>query len=1579
MTHRVTSRADSRTGLAAILAGLLAVAVLALVPVSAASAAGDPCGADGNKIACENSLPGTPKSVWDVQGSGAADIQGFSTDISVDVGHRIDFKIDTDATAYGITIYRTGYYNGAGAREIATVTPSASLPQVQPQCITDAATALYDCGNWAVSASWDVPSTAVSGVYVARLQRVDNGHASLITFIVRDDSSHSDIVFQTSDPTWQAYNLYGGADFYSGGAAGRAYKVSYNRPITTRDGAGGRDFFFANEYPAVRFLERNGYDVSYIAGVDTDRAGALLQNHRVFLSVGHDEYWSKAQRANVEAARDAGVNLQFLSGNEAYWKTRYEPSADASGTAYRTLVCYKETWANAKIDPSDEWTGTWRDPRLAPTGKGGGRPENQLTGTQFQSNHDDLAVTVSAEEGKLRLWRDTGLDALPAGTTQALAPHTIGYESDEDVDNGFRPAGLIRLSTTTGATPESLQDFGNTVQPGTTTHHLTMYRASSGALVFSTGSIQWSWGLDSVHDDAVTPSPPDARMQQAQVNVMADMGVQPATLMPGLVAATKSTDTTAPTVTIDSPAAGSIQANGSQVTVTGTASDVGGRVAGVEVSTDGGQSWSAATGAGTWSFTYVQHGLGSTAVQARAMDDSANTGAPVTRSFDVRCPCSVLGATVPQVPAANDPGAVELGLRFIPQVDGFVTGVRFYKGAGNTGSHVGSVWSPAGQRLAQVTFSGESATGWQAATFSSAVPVSAGQAYTVSYTAPNGNYAVQLSAFAYRGVSAPPLSVEGGLGSGAAGVFGSPGLFPASTFQKASYFVDPVFTTADSSPLVVTNQWPLPGTSSVPASTTVTAKFSRALSAAGPNVTVKDQSGTNVPGTTGYDSATRVATFTPTNPLGGLVTYTVTVAGTDLEGGGVTSGGSWQFTTARPPGVPGVCPCTLFDESLLPTVLDSAESTPVTLGVRFSSSQAGTITGLRFYKGPNNTGVHTGSLWAMDGTELAQGTFAGESTSGWETLTFAQPYPIAADTEYVVSYRSPTGSFSLTPNAFAAADLSRAPLRVAPNSGAYTYAGGFPGFTSASNYLVDPVFAPPPPPLSIASQDPAPGAVNVPRATPVTVTFSDPVRPGATMTATQQPSGTSIAGTTALDATGTRLVFTPSALMPPDTDIRVSLSGVTSVAGANLAPQAWTFHTRAPDPGASQSLFGDYLPTVASAPESSPVELGTAFSASKTGTVTAIRFFKAADNLGVHTGSLWSATGTRLATVTFGNETATGWQTAVLAQPVTISAGTTYVVSYYAPQGHFSSTPGFLTAPFTSGDLTARGTGNGLYTYGTGGGFPTTATAGTNFFVDVVYAAPTIATVGQTPAPGATGIARDVQPSITVSAPVGPGWSMTVKQGTTTIAGTASLSSDQKTLTFKPSAVLPADADLTVTVAGVVSTAGAVLATQSWTFHTTDTTSLFTGVSPSTVDTNDKLPVELGVAFSSAVNGNVTQIRFYKAATNTGTHTGSLWSSTGTRLATVTFTNESASGWQTATFSTPVPIVAGQTYVASYYAPKGHYSSTPNYFKTVWKAAPLTAPATTNGRYRYATGGGFPTTTNKSTNYFVDVVFRPTA
>ena len=217
-----------------------------------------------------------------------------------------------------------------------------SLPQNQPACLTDATTGLVDCGNWAVSASWAVPADAVSGVYIAQLVRTDTGGESQIPFVVRNDASHSDLVFQTSDTTWQAYNDWGGASLYTAApAGGRAYKVSYNRPFVTRaDTPTAATSSSATEYPMVRFLEPNGYDVSYQSGVDTDRCGALLLNHKTFLSVGHDEYWSGNQRANVEAARDAGREPRVLQRQRGLLEDPL--GADASTARpppYRTLVC----------------------------------------------------------------------------------------------------------------------------------------------------------------------------------------------------------------------------------------------------------------------------------------------------------------------------------------------------------------------------------------------------------------------------------------------------------------------------------------------------------------------------------------------------------------------------------------------------------------------------------------------------------------------------------------------------------------------------------------------------------------------------------------------------------------------------------------------------------------------------------------------------------------------------------------------------------------------------------------------------------------------------------------------------------------------------------------------------------------------------------------------------------------------------------------------------------------------------------------------------------------------------------------
>ena len=281
-----------------------------------------------NEIVLENQKPGNPKSEWDVTTYDTR-IEGYAAQFSVNKGEDVQFKVESDA-AYQIDIYRLGYYGGDGARKVATI---GSLPiSSQPNPVTDAATGLVDAGNWNVSATWDMPADAVSGVYIAKLVR-NGGGANHIPFVVRDDTGSSDVLFQTADTTWQAYNDWGGNSLYSGSPAGRAYKVSYNRPINTRFGSAPgqpEDFLFDSEYPTIRFLEANGYDVSYFSGIDSDRRGAEIQEHDIFLSVGHDEYWSGQQRANVEAARNAGVDLAFLQRQRGLLE-------DALGKQHRRL------------------------------------------------------------------------------------------------------------------------------------------------------------------------------------------------------------------------------------------------------------------------------------------------------------------------------------------------------------------------------------------------------------------------------------------------------------------------------------------------------------------------------------------------------------------------------------------------------------------------------------------------------------------------------------------------------------------------------------------------------------------------------------------------------------------------------------------------------------------------------------------------------------------------------------------------------------------------------------------------------------------------------------------------------------------------------------------------------------------------------------------------------------------------------------------------------------------------------------------------------------------------------------------
>ncbi|MGE5288238.1 MAG: DUF4082 domain-containing protein [Micromonosporaceae bacterium] len=1331
------------------MAGALAI-IAPAVPARAACA---------NPIVCENQLPGTPQSVWDVS-SPSTTIQGFADPFSVNIGASISFKIESPASSYAVDIYRMGYYGGDGARLVTSLTPNISVSQSQPACNTNTVTGLVDCGNWGVSATWNVPATAVSGVYFARIYRTDGTTgANQIPFVVTDNSSHSDIVFTTSDETWQAYNDWGGYNLYSGNATGspwccsaqnpgRAVQVSYNRPFATRsDTPYGQDFFFYAEFPMIQFLEKNGYDVSYVSQIDLAQSGAatMLEQHKVFMNVGHSEYWDAADMANVTAARNAGVNLAFFTGNTMWWKTRWASSQYGS-EPYRTLISYKESLDSAQTDPADPptWTGAWRDPRFSPPADA--QPENTLTGQLWEVNCCSYADSVSSAYAKLRLWRNTAVASLPSGQTYTMPPETLGYEWDVDVDNGFRPAGEIDMSK---ACESNVQQVLYTVTEefisGTACNSLTLYRASSGARVFSAGTVQWAWGLESDHDGD-SQNPPDPAMQQATINLFADMGAQPATLESDLQSAAASTDTTPPTSTITSPSAGATFTNGSTVTITGTATDSGGGVvAGVEVSTDGGSTWhpvttmSPAATSVNWSYTWSAAGSGAVTIESRATDDSGNTETPGSGvSVTVNCPCGIFGANyTPYITSDNDSTPYELGMKFQSSVPGWVAGVRFYKGTGNGGTHTGSLWTSSGTLLATGQFLNETASGWQTMVFPSPVQISANTTYVVSYYDPEGHYSVDEDLFD-QPLNTPPLTavkanyMQAGGGNGVFNA-GGPG-FPTQMNHGWSYSVDVIFdTTQPPSHPAVTSVTPYAGSSSNPVSTDPTATFSEAVVPSSVSFTLTDPNGNTVPGTTSFNSTDTVATFTPANSLAPGTTYTATVSGaTDASGETMLAPYTYTFITSKAFDSGGKCPCAIWPDIAPSGVSDATDGTAVQLGVKFTASQDGYITGIRFYKVPDNTGTHTGSLWTSAGTLLATGTFSNESTEGWEELDFSIPVAITAGTTYIASYHTNAAHYAYTSNGLASA-VASGPLTALAN-GVYAYGSSstFPSnSTNATNYWVDVVYTTPSGTFSpvVSSVTPTSGSYGNPVTVALTATFSQAVVPSTASFTLKDPNGNTVPGSVAFNSADTVATFTPANSLTGDTTYTATVSGAQNDFGTPMSsPYSWSFTT-----AGTQCPCGIWpntaQPSVASANDNSAINIGVKFTTDTSGWIAGIRFYKGASNTGTHVGSLWSSSGTLLAQATFTGESASGWQEVDFSSPVAVTAGTTYVASYFAPSGGYAydgaafTSAGVDNPPLHALQSSASG-GNGVYLYSGSPAFPANSYNDTNYWVDVVFTEP---------------------------------------------------------------------------------------------------------------------------------------------------------------------------------------------------------------------------------------------------------------
>jgi len=393
----------------------------------------------------------------------------------------------------------------------------------------------------------------------------------------------------------------------------------------------------------------------------------------------------------------------------------------------------------------------------------------------------------------------------------------------------------------------------------------------------------------------------------------------------------------------------------------------------------------------------------------------------------------------------------EVGMRFRSSTAGFITGIRFYKTSGNTGTHIGELYTNTGTRLAQATFTNETATGWQTVMFSSPVAINANTTYLAAYFSSQGYYVEDNGYFQNAGVTNGNLTAlkDGVDGCNGPYSYTAAPAFPNQCYLSANYWVDVIYSSSTSSVVANAgnNQTITLPTSSV------------TLDGSGSTGTITSYAWTKVSGPNNPTIATPAAVSTSVTGLvqgtyvfqlsvnGGVSTAQVTITVNAATGTTVT-----VFTTQIP---------------VATTDNDKMPSGGHEVGMRFRSSIAGFITGIRFYKTSGNKGTHIGELYSNTGTRLAQATFTGETTTGWQTVSFSSPVAISANTTYVAAYFSSQGYYVEDNLYFQNSGVTNGNLTALKDgvdgcNGPYAYAAS-PTFPNqcylSANYWVDPIFS----------------------------------------------------------------------------------------------------------------------------------------------------------------------------------------------------------------------------------------------------------------------------------------------------------------------------------------------------------------------------------------------------------------------------------------------------------------------------------------------------------------------------------------
>jgi len=444
--------------------------------------------ADGvvsSAIVDENRLPGTAS--WRITGAPATGyIQGFANTTYAAPGQDVNLYVSTTAPSFHVVAYRMGWYGGLGARQIWV---SPTVPgHVQPPCPVTPGVNMVSCDNWTLSLTVPITSAFVQGDYLFKLVGAGN-EQSYVLMTIWDPASTAAYLVMARSLTEQGWNTYGGYSFYQGEGScapsyppcNRARIVSFDRPYASGNGASD---FLTNEYPLVRLMEKHGLDVAYVTDITVDQHPGILDNHRVLLSLGHDETWTYHEREAMVQAFKRGMNVVFFGAAAVLRHARLQ--ASPLGPAQEE-VDYRDS-AEDPLDGvgnPDEVTGnTWASP---PTNWS----EVPFIGQEYAGYTEPGVAPMPLEVTDPGAWiyKGTGL------TAGSQVPGVILSDIDHLPPKGSFPNDIEVMAHS----PLPVQSvYTNQGQWDSYTYSdLTYYTSpTSEAGVLDTGTVNWIYALD---------------------------------------------------------------------------------------------------------------------------------------------------------------------------------------------------------------------------------------------------------------------------------------------------------------------------------------------------------------------------------------------------------------------------------------------------------------------------------------------------------------------------------------------------------------------------------------------------------------------------------------------------------------------------------------------------------------------------------------------------------------------------------------------------------------------------------------------------------------------------------------------------------------------------------------------------------------------------------------------------------------------------------------------------------------------------------------------------------------------------